>query len=470
MKILKMKNENFIRAVLSSFLLLTMFINNSCETNKASDPIKATGVVLDIKKSTLTDKGSVLLKATISPADATDNTLVWTISDDKVASVTTISNNYAYVQAKATGTAKVTATYKGSSTISDTCLIIVSNDIIRIYLNKNVGNLKVNQSETLKVDFLPKDLASKEVTWTSSDDLVADVVNGVVTGRKPGVAKITVTSVVNTGFTDTCLYTVTRDATGLSLNLKELSLQLDQTEKLTALPVPSDAVLPDIYWESSGSEVVVSSDGMVTAKAETPGVYVRARFQKDKTIYDSCKVSIILVKIAATSVTLSKKTLELKNRAVSQLTTTVAPADATNKKVIFESSNVKVATVDQDGNVMAVADGTANIIARSSTNTSARDTCKVTVNLTAELYSFGFITSNNPGLEQNTNLVELGLNFKGTVKYFATNSLRPTFTTSAGAKVYIGSGSVIQNSGNNLVDFTSPVIYRVESADGTVKQ
>ncbi|SCI49802.1 Bacterial Ig-like domain (group 2) [uncultured Clostridium sp.] len=61
-----------------------------------------------------------------------------------------------------------------------------------------------------------------------------------------------------------------------------------------------------------------------------------------------------------------------------KLIATVGPEDATDKTVIFESSNENVAIVDNNGNVKAVGIGTAVITARSG---SEEATCTVTVKL-----------------------------------------------------------------------------------------
>ena len=62
-----------------------------------------------------------------------------------------------------------------------------------------------------------------------------------------------------------------------------------------------------------------------------------------------------------------------------QLTATVSPDDATNKGVTWESSNPDVATVDDEGLVTAVANGTATITVTTADGSSKSATCEVTV-------------------------------------------------------------------------------------------
>ena len=85
--------------------------------------------------------------------------------------------------------------------------------------------------------------------------------------------------------------------------------------------------------------------------------------------------------VSVTSVTLDKVGLEITvGDPDVQLTATVAPDDATDKIVIWSSNNETVATVDQKGNVHAVASGTATITVKTVDGEKTA-TCKVTVAL-----------------------------------------------------------------------------------------
>lgn len=80
--------------------------------------------------------------------------------------------------------------------------------------------------------------------------------------------------------------------------------------------------------------------------------------------------------IAVTGVTMSKTSLTLAVKKTETLTASVNPGNATNQKKEWNSSNTKIASVDQNGKVTAVAKGTANITVKVDGKTA---TCKVTV-------------------------------------------------------------------------------------------
>lgn len=94
-------------------------------------------------------------------------------------------------------------------------------------------------------------------------------------------------------------------------------------------------------------------------------------------------------KIAVTGVSLDKTSLTLTEGESSKLTATVKPNDATNKNVTWSSNNTAVATVDSNGNVKAIAAGTATITVTTNDGNKTA-TCTVTVNEKPASYVVSF--------------------------------------------------------------------------------
>ena len=84
--------------------------------------------------------------------------------------------------------------------------------VTSISLNKSSLRLQAGANATLVASISPVNADSKQVTWSSSDTGIATVENGVVTGVKPGVVKITARS-VDGGYTAVCEVTVTETVT-----------------------------------------------------------------------------------------------------------------------------------------------------------------------------------------------------------------------------------------------------------------
>ena len=257
-----------------------------------------------------------------------------------------------------------------------------------VTLNKTSTSIQVGGTETLTATVSPKDAANKKVTWKSSNAAIASVdANGKVTGVKAGEATITVTT-EDGGKTATCKVTVSDKeikVTGVKLNKSETSLLVGGNETLTATVLPEDATNQNVTWKSDKPEIAtVDANGKFTAVKVGEATITVTTEDGGKTA--TCKVTVSETSVAVTGVTLNKATLSLIAGASETLTATVAPADATNKKVTWKSSDAAVATVDTNGKVTAVKAGEATITVTTEDGGKTA-TCKVTVkpNLVSEI-------------------------------------------------------------------------------------
>jgi hypothetical protein len=83
--------------------------------------------------------------------------------------------------------------------------------------------------------------------------------------------------------------------------------------------------------------------------------------------------------ISVSAISVEPTTMTLTVGATGQITATVKPENATNKKVNWTTSDADVATVDLNGKVTAVAVGTATVTATSAADSTKKASCVVTV-------------------------------------------------------------------------------------------
>lgn len=257
-----------------------------------------------------------------------------------------------------------------------------------VTLDKSSISILVGASETLAATVSPKDAANKNVSWKSDKPEIAAVdANGKVTGVKAGEATITVTT-EDGGKTATCKVTVSDKeikVTGVKLNKSETSLLVGGNETLTATVLPEDATNQNVTWKSDKPEIAtVDANGKVTAVKVGEATITVTTEDGGKTA--TCKVTVKAAAVAVTGVTLNKTALTLNIGANETLTATVAPADATNQKVTWESDKPEIASVDDNGKVTGVAAGEATITVTTEDGGKTA-TCKVTVkpNLVSEI-------------------------------------------------------------------------------------
>ena len=165
--------------------------------------------------------------------------------------------------------------------------------------------------------------------------------------------------------------------TGVSLNKTTLTLNIGASETLAATVSPKDAANKKVSWKSDKPEIAaVDANGKVTGVKAGEATITVTTEDGGKTA--SCKVTVKDAVVAVTGVTLNKSDLSLETGASETLTATVAPADATNKKVTWKSSDAAVATVDANGKVTGVKAGEATITVTTEDGGKTAS-CRVTV-------------------------------------------------------------------------------------------
>lgn len=168
--------------------------------------VPVTGVTVAPTTGTLNVGETLTLTATVAPSDATNQNVTYSTSDDAVATVTSAG----VVSGVGAGTATITVTTEDGG-FTATCEVTVSAATVAVTgvtVSPESDSIAVSETLTLTATVAPADATNKTVTWSSSDDSIATVADGVVTGVAAGTATITVTT-QDGGFTDTSEITVT---------------------------------------------------------------------------------------------------------------------------------------------------------------------------------------------------------------------------------------------------------------------
>ena len=169
-------------------------------------PIMPTGITLDNSTMTVALDGTAKLTATIEPEDATSKTVVWASNNESVA---TVSDGV--VSGVSEGSTVITATTTNG--LSASCAITVKAVEIPVTgLVFAESEISVNMEDTpqyqLSVAYTPSNTTQTDVIWTSDNETVATVENGLVTFKAKGNVNITATSVDNPSVKASCSFVV----------------------------------------------------------------------------------------------------------------------------------------------------------------------------------------------------------------------------------------------------------------------
>ncbi len=161
--------------------------------------------------------------------------------------------------------------------------------------------------------------------------------------------------------------------TEIKLSQTSITLEKGKTQTITATISPSNATNKTVTWTTSNSSVATVSKGKITAKGAGTAT-ITAKTANGKTA--TCEVTVKNPTVDPTSINLSQTSITLEKGKTQTITATVSPSNATDKTVMWTTSNSSVATVS-NGNITAKGAGTATITAKTVNGKTA--TCEVTV-------------------------------------------------------------------------------------------
>jgi len=347
----------------------------TCNVTVESNTIAVKKVILDDKLVSLKLGEDYQLTATITPNDATEQSVLWSSDNKGIASVDEDGN----ITAKKAGNAKITATtVDGKKTAICQVTVIGNIKVTSVVLDSKTLRMGTGSDETLTATVKPFDATNQNVTWSSSNKGIADVdEEGNVTTKKTGKVKITATT-EDGRKTATCDITVIAPikVTGIVLDEKSLTMSIGQDQELTATVKPFDATNKDVIWSSNNKGIAnVDEEGTVTAKKAGKAKITATTEDGRKTA--TCEV-IVIDPIKVTGIVLDENLLIMSVGEEQELTATVKPFNATNKNITWSSSNKGIADVDEEGTVTAKKAGKVKIIATTEDGEKITE-CTVTV-------------------------------------------------------------------------------------------
>ena len=222
--------------------------------------VAVTSVTLDKTELVLNDKDTETLNATILPANATNQGVVWT-SDN--TSVVTVSEGV--VTAKKPGTANITVTTNDGNKVSICKVVVNEVKVSDIKINNTNVELEIGDTYKLVLTIEPNNATDKTVTWTSSDTTIATVSSsGLITAKKSGTA--TITAKTKDGSKSvTSTVKVIKEETTEPVAVEEDELEVEEAPSTV---VPIDPVKPTETTKPSNSTKTSETQPQVEQKDE----------------------------------------------------------------------------------------------------------------------------------------------------------------------------------------------------------
>jgi len=426
-------------------------INDNVQTNisdrKLGLPIRpvyatlASSISLSTTSLTLFESEAATISATVSPAEASNKNLIWTSSDESVATVSSEGN----ITAVSAGTATITATANDGSGVTATCSVTVKAaasikheyvdlgisvkwatmnlgalEVAGTKINAHTGQLSCYGEYYAWGETKPKDNYDWKTytlcngTYNSMTKYCTDSDYGTVDGktvldpeddaaranwgkewRMPTMEELDelagecywewTDSYNNSGVTGYIVYKAKNDSDkGKAFNTGSNSKTPTASYSLADIHIFLPAAGTRYY---SSFNVDVGSWGVYLSSAISeynPNSCCGRSFDSEN-VYSYIRnrsTGQIIRPVHVTpvsSLSLSSTSLTMFEGDTKYLAWTMAPDDADNLNVIWTSSDESVATVDDGGKITAVSAGTATITATAADGSGVTATCSVTV-------------------------------------------------------------------------------------------
>ena len=255
------------------------------------------------------------------------------------------------------------------------CNVRVLQPVTGITLSNSEMMVRKGTEFYLNASVIPDTADDKTIVWSTSDSAIATVSSdGKVSTIGVGQCIITATNPASK-VAASCTVVVLEPLTGLSLNTYYQNMV--KGTKFVLLPIvePSTASNKKVtFWSSDNDIATVDEKGVITAVKG--GICEIVVTTEEGSFSQKC---VIAVKEYVTSITLSDEKRYLNHGSSYTLSAKVEPESASDKGIIWTSSNESVLTVNQYGTMTGVGYGTAVVTATAADGSGVSASCIVQV-------------------------------------------------------------------------------------------
>lgn len=299
----------------------------------------------------------VTLTPKFTPEKASNTNVIWSSSDESVATV----NQHGEVTGVKGGLAVIQC-QSDDGGYNAFCVVEVDEKVAEIVITPEQYKLGLGKTYLLKAEISNSTALNKGVEWFSSDeDIVTVDKNGRIKGISLGYATITAVAQDGSDAEATCEIRVVTEVSSMTMNTTALTLIQGQTHQLEATILPENATYNTPSWESEDEKIaLVDDNGMVTALS--PGsVWITAKARDESGRYCKCYVTVI-APVPATNVTTMVSEIVLAPGERKTVVAKSTPANTTDS-MTWTSTDESVARVNAvTGEITAVSPGNTSVI------------------------------------------------------------------------------------------------------------
>lgn len=320
-----------------------------------------------------------VLASQIVPENVDDPSIVWSSSNDEIATV----SNSGSVQLLSAGKVEIRAT--ASNGVSGKVGITVKEKYVEtVDIAEDEIDALLGDEIPVVAVVSPSDATYPKLVWTSEDPAVASVSDdGKISALACGETVITATS--TNGIHDSVAVRISEiKASSLEIDGPD-SILLGETATLSGIFVPANTTDQRIEWSVNNPSVAsVSDEGVLTTK--NAGTATITATQKDvSAVYT---IEVLPIDVEEIIITASVKGTINKEDTI-ELYAEVLPQNATYPEITWSVSNPEIASIDENGVLTALKGGTVTVIATSADGFSSEYEVRVSSPLAVAIGAAG---------------------------------------------------------------------------------
>ncbi len=322
-------------------------------------PTLVVGISLDPSTVDIPIDETTQLISQIVPSNATNTAVTWSSSDPSIVAVDDEGN----IVGLTIGTAIVSVTSVDGNFVATTTVNVLPINVSGITFDISETTIEVNQEQQIFAQIEPSNASDQSLVWSSDDPNVVTVDSeGNLLGIAIGVTTITVTS-NDGGFSAQITVTVVEEfieVVGFSISPTEEEIFVGAELQIIEDIQPANASNQSIIWSSENPEIAsVSSKG--TLLGVTPGTVVITATTVDGGFVAQTVITVLELPPSISGLLLEYNSVSVEVGQSITLIPTVTPANFENLNLIWSSGDPSILTVDENGNILGISEGTTTI-------------------------------------------------------------------------------------------------------------
>lgn len=355
---IKSKITNAMDTVMVKVYRYSNTSNNSLSNNINNEIYyKTNSMTLSNEQLELSVGSKTKLTATINPSNAYQQ-VNWSSSNNKIA---TIDSN-GMITALKEGIVTITAT--SIDGITKICQVTIRDEETHepgIDIIPKVIEVEIGQKQTIQYNFYLQNSSSNTIIWSTSNEKIASVTNGIINANNSGSCIIRATS-SDGNYSDYVTVNVSLPSNVVELEniIFDKSLynaSVNDTITLKPIISPNNATYQILTWTTSNRNIATVENGVVRCLNEGRVTITASSRNISSTVdidISSINPSLITIENVSNSVNISlNETMYLIKKIV--------PNNATNQDVIWTSSDNSIVSVDDNGEIKGLKRGSATI-------------------------------------------------------------------------------------------------------------